>query len=66
MEAAARGHTAAVGTLCGFGGPGGTACAPFVLQPGEHIAAVEGRSGDYLDQIQIRVHCILGTTKSFL
>jgi hypothetical protein len=40
------------GTVCGFGGNGGTLRPPFVLRDDETIVAVEGAGGDALDRIQ--------------
>ena len=40
------------GTVCGFGGNGGTLHPPFVLRDDETIVAVEGARGDALDRIQ--------------
>jgi hypothetical protein len=40
------------GTVCGFGGNGGTLHPPFVLRDDETIVAVEGAAGDALDRIQ--------------
>eukprot|EP01043_Picozoa_sp_COSAG02_P066830 COSAG02_NODE_10528_length_1921_cov_21.851262_3_plen_54_part_01 len=34
------------GTICGFGGSGGTLRPPFVLRDDETIVAVEGAGGD--------------------
>eukprot|EP01043_Picozoa_sp_COSAG02_P077150 COSAG02_NODE_16745_length_1058_cov_119.915537_1_plen_54_part_10 len=34
------------GTVCGFGGSGGTLRPPFVLRDDETIVAVEGAGGD--------------------